>query len=233
MRRRLLIVGAILAACGIAGGAYAASGGTGRRQAFLNDVAKRLHVSPQQLSSALQGATQDQLNAAVRAGRLTRAQADAIEKRLREGAAPLPFLHRGLLRHGGPGLVPGGPPLGLGPLGAAMQYLGITPAQLFNQLSSGDSLAAIAKAHGKSVSGLEKAIVAAQRSRLYRARQSGLISSEQEQRLLTRLEANVSLLVNHPGFRPRLRPLLGPRPFFGPRVIPPVGAPSTAPPPLS
>ena len=227
MRRRLLIGGSILAACAFAGGAYAASStDSNPKQAFLNDVAKRLHVSPQQLKAAFQGATQDQLNAAVKAGKLTQAQANAIEKRLREGGPPpLPFFHRRPL--------PGAPLMGEGLLGAAVQYLGITPIQLFDQIRSGKSLAQVARAHGKSVSGLESAMVAAERSRLDRAQKRGLITRSQEQQFLSRVQSKISTLVNRPGFRPRLRPLIGPRPFFGPRMVPPGFVPPAGPPPLS
>ena len=55
---------------------------------------------------------------------------------------------------------PGGP--GGGPPGAAAiaTYLGITAAQLRTDLQSGQTLADVAKAQGKTVSGLEDAIVA-------------------------------------------------------------------------
>lgn len=221
VRRRLLIGGSILAACAIGGGAYAAvSSNTGPRQAFLNDVAKRLHVSPQQLQSAFRGAAQDQLKAAVEAGKLTQAQANAIEKRLREGGGPAPpFFHRELVP--GRGLVPMRPFFSLGPLGAATRYIGVAPAELFKALSSGKSLAQIAQAHGKSVSGLQRAMVAAERSRLDRARRNGLITTSQEQRLLSRLQARISALVSNRGFAPRFGPGAGPKPFFGPGGPPP------------
>ena len=220
-----MIGGCILAACAVGGGAYAAiSSDKNPRQAFLNDVAKRLHVSPQELKSAFRGAALDQLKEAVKAGKLTQAQANAIEKRLREGGPrELPFFHRGL--------VPRGHLFGVGPLAAAIQYIGITPPKLFSQLASGKSLAQIATAHGKSVSGLKSAMVAAERSRLDRARQSGVISSSQEQQFLSRLQSKISSLVNRAGFRPRFAPLEGPPPAppwrVGPRpgmlpFIPPV-----------
>jgi AraC-like DNA-binding protein len=208
-KRRLFIVGAVLAACAFAGGAYAATSDTSPRQAFLNDIAKRLNVSPQQLKSAIEGALQDQLNAAVKAGKLTQAQANAIEKRARKGLSPLPFLRPRLMRS-----------FGRGPLMAAARYIGLRPAQLFEQLASGKSLAQIASAHGKTAAGLESAIVAAQRSRLDRARQRGWITSAQEQRLLSRLQAKIDELVNRAGIAPRLGPLMAPRPFFGPRMGP-------------
>ena len=227
-----MIGAAVLAACAVAGGAYAATSGTSPKQTFLNDVAKRLHVSPQQLKTAFQGALQDQLNAAVKAGRLTQAQANAIEKRIREGRLPaLPFFRRGLLPLG-PGLIPLGPLRGAGipggPLATAARYIGVTPAQLFDQLGSGKSLAQIATAHGKTVSGLENAIVSAERSRLDLARQRGLITSSQEQQLLSRLQTKIAVVVNRAGFRPRFGPLAGPPPgpgwWKGLRAAPAPGA---------
>ena len=64
----------------------------------------------------------------------------------------------GLGGHGPGG--PGGP--GGGPPGAAAiaAYLGITATELRTDLHSGQSLADVAKAQGKTVSGLEDAIVA-------------------------------------------------------------------------
>ena len=77
LKRNLVIGLAALAVAAFAGGAYAATQNSGptTRQAFLNDVAKRLGVTPQQLSAALNGATVDQLQAAVKAGRLTQTPA--------------------------------------------------------------------------------------------------------------------------------------------------------------
>ena len=110
-KRKLAIGTVAAAAAAFAGGAYAStkdpSGGS--RQAFLTDVAKRLHVTPAQLDSALKGAALDELSAAVKEGRITQAQADALRQRIQKAGAhvPLPL---------GPGPGPGpGPGLGLGP----------------------------------------------------------------------------------------------------------------------
>jgi hypothetical protein len=138
MRRRAAIGAAGLAALAAAGGAYAATTGSGtsERQALVNDAARRLHVTPQQLRSALQGALSDRLDAAVAAGRLTRAQADAIKRRANQHGG-LPLLGGGRLGHRH-GL--------FGGLDAAASYLGLTRAQLGQQLRSGKSLAAVARA---------------------------------------------------------------------------------------
>jgi hypothetical protein len=116
MSRRKLVIGVVaLALAAGAGGAYAATqSAASPRHAFLNDIAKRLHVTPQQLAAAIHAAAVDQLQAAVKAGRLTQAQANAIEKGLKQGG-PVPL------------------PLGVGPLGLGLGPLGagpLTPRQL-------------------------------------------------------------------------------------------------------
>lgn len=193
------------------------------RQAFLNDVAHRLGVTPAQLSSALNGAFKDQLDAAVKAGKLTQAQANAIKQWAQGGGAPPAFgLLPGGPRGSGPGgfaprglgsggLAPGGfggsgrfGPGGSGPghlagpggLGAAATYLGLTETQLFNQLSSGKSLAQIVKAHGKTSTGLEQAMLAAIRSKLAQAAADKDITSAQEKQILSQLSARLSAEIN-------------------------------------
>jgi hypothetical protein len=47
------------------------------------------------------------------------------------------------------------------PITAAEKYLGVSQTDLQTQLQSGKSLAAVAKAHGRSVTGLEDAMIAA------------------------------------------------------------------------
>lgn len=98
LKRKLtfLIIAVALAAS--AAGAYAAtqSAAPTSRQAFLNDVARRLHVTPLQLRNALKGAYADRLQALVASGRLTKAQAKAIEQQLSKASMA-------------PGLAPFGP----------------------------------------------------------------------------------------------------------------------------
>jgi hypothetical protein len=95
---------------------------------------------------------------------------------------------------------------------AIASYLGLTQAQLREQLRAGKTLAEIAVAQGKSVSGLEDAIYADVQAHLDRAVANGRLSTEQEQTLLTRLKSRLDDLVNHafPAFgrRPMVRPFL-------------------------
>ncbi len=229
-KRKLAIGAVVLAACAFAGGAYAATKATSPKHAFLNDVASRLNVSPQKLTSALEGALIDQLNAAVKAGRLTQARANRIEQRIRQGRFPL-FRFRAGRAFGPRGpLAPFGP---LGPLGArggllsiAASYIGVTEQQLLGQLGDGKSLAQIASAHGKTAAGLESALTADLRSKLDRARAAGRITQAQEQRLLARLETAIGNLVNRTGLGPRFGPRFLPRSRFG--LVPPPVAPGFA-----
>ena len=204
LNRKLVISLTCLAALAFGGGAYAASQGqpSPPRQAFLDDLARRLGVSPQKLQSALQGAFFDRLDAAVAAGELTKAQADAIKRRVvRNGhvpfGGPAMFDHRGGRGLWGPPSDPpgdGGPRRGV--LDGAAKYLGLTPAQLKNQLSSGRSLAQIAQARGKSVSGLETALVAAAKARLDQAVAANRISASQEHQLLSGLRERIGRMIN-------------------------------------
>lgn len=247
LKRKLVIGLVALAVVAFAGGAYAATqnSASNTRQAFLDDVAKRLHVTPQQLSSALSGAFDDQLQAAVKSGRLSQAQANALKQRFKQnGAAPaIPFgpfgprlarpgLHGGF-GPGGPGVpgapgVPGGPAGGpVGPLAGAAKYLGLSDPQLFQQLAGGKSLAQIAASRGKTVGGLEQAMTATMKSRLDKLVANKMISSAQEQEILGHWSTRLSQLVNqkglpfaHPGLRFR-RGMLPNPPTLPKQVVPP------------
>ena len=191
-KHKLLIGATTAAVAAFAGGAYAASqSGTNPRQAFLNDVAKRLNVSPSQLNSAVKGAMIDKLNAAVKAGLLTQAQANQIEKNIQNGNAPF-FGGPGFFGHrfGGPGFGPAS-----GGLSAAARYLGLSQSQLLSDLRSGKSLAQIASDQGKSVSGLKSAITDAVTSNLDKAVSSGELTKSQEQQILSNLSSRIDQIV--------------------------------------
>src|SRR5437588_8777086 len=89
---------ALVTAAGTGGAVAATSGSSSPRQRLLSDAATRLHVTEPQLESALAGAYRDRLNAEVAAGRLTQAQAQHLEARLKHGGTP--FLGFGQHRQG-------------------------------------------------------------------------------------------------------------------------------------
>ena len=141
----------------------------------------------------------------VAAGRLTKAQGDAIKQRIQSGKGPLLGLGAALIGpgavHRGFGLAVPGFRLGFGPgrsLQAAATYLGMTNAQLRKQLRSGKSLAQIAKSQGKSVAGLEAAIRAAVTARFDKAVANKTITAAQRDQLLKRFDAALPSLLNRP-----------------------------------
>ena len=222
LKRNVVLALAALAVAAFAGGAYAATQNSGpnTRQAFLNDIAKRLHVTPSQLSAAVNGATTDQLQAEVKAGQITQAQANALEQRLKNGGStPLLPLTPGLAgprgflaRPPGNGAFPVRP-LGQGQrhgfgfgfgfggfgLNAAAGYLGLSNAQLIQQLRSGKSLAQIASAKGKTVAGLEQAMTAPLKKGLDAAVARKVITAAKEQQILSRLSSALSQRINQKG----------------------------------
>jgi hypothetical protein len=149
----------------------------------------------------------DQLNAAVAAGKLTQAEANAIKQRIQQGAGaaggPQFFGgHKGPGGPGGPGFFRGGHGFGGpgtagdDPISAAAKYLGLTDQKLFDQLSSGKSLAAVAKAQGKSVDGLKSAMTAAIKSRLDKAAAAKMLTSAEEQKMLSEVSSHLDQEIN-------------------------------------
>ena len=194
MRRQHLIAGAVTAAA-LAGGAAGAVAATddhkAAEQSILSDAAKRLGVSADELRSALSKAEDAQLDAEVKAGRLTQAQADAIKQHRRADGTVL-----GPGGPGGPGHFghghggPGGPFL----LGDAAKAIGIGEDALVTQLREGKSLAAIAKTHGKRLTDVKAAVKAAATQRLDTDLKAGRITQAQRDELADHLDEAIDHL---------------------------------------
>jgi hypothetical protein len=175
-----------LAAAG-AGGALAASQSTSPKakgQALVEDAAHRLGVTPTALSRALKQASEDRVDAAVAAGRLTKREGEALKQHLSSGGFALPL---------GAPIHDHGPKPGLD---AAASYLGLSATQLSSRLESDKSLAQIAEARGKSVDGLIAFLVAHARTHLDAAVKAGRITKTQESALLAGLEQRISAFVH-------------------------------------
>jgi hypothetical protein len=225
--KRTLAIGAVVVAAAAGGGAAVAATTNGSSpNDFLDSVAKHLGISRQKLDDATKAAALDQVDAQLKAGQITQAQADQLKQRIQNGdIPPLVFGRRGF-GPGGPGVpgVPGGMGVlkaGIGDaFSAAAKYLGLSESDLRTKLGNGQSLAEIAKAQGKSPSGLEDAIVAAQKSALDQAVKDKRLTQAQADKVLSVLKAHADDLVNGtPGAGPRFRGRFhggGPRFFFGP-----------------
>ena len=216
--RNKVVVGAVAAAALVGGGTAIAAGQLGsdeEQQAILNDAAQELGVEPSALSQALEHAVAARIDAAVADGELTQEQADALKQRLEaEGV--------GIFGFGPPDGFHGGPHVGLhAGLDAAAQYLGLTEAELHEQLESGQTLAEMAAEQGKTVEGLEQALIDAAKEDIAAAVEAGRLTQAQADEILSDLSDRIDDVVNGtfpPGGPGRHGPRDG-----GP---PPPGAPS-------
>jgi hypothetical protein len=157
-----------------------------REQAVLADAAKRLDVTASELRDALSAAEDAQLDADVKAGRLTQEQADAIKERRSEMGT---VLGPGGLRHHvgphlkfGPGRVGGGP---IELMDTAADALGISRDELQERLRDGKTLEEIAKAEGKSVDDVRKAVESELKERFDKAVEEGDLTREQADKMLS------------------------------------------------
>ena len=206
---------------GGAGAAIAAvtrDDGRKAEQAILDDAAKRLNVTPENLRDALAAAQDAQLDRAVEDGKLTRKQADAIkEARKRSGHVLGPVGPPALHKHFGPGPGRGLPGMRHGLLADIAKALGTTPAKLMESLRDGKSLAAIAKANGKSVAEVRAAVKSAVKTRLDKAVADGDLTRKQADRILDRVDAKLDAFAAG-------RPLRLHRHRHGaPKLVPPPG----------
>jgi hypothetical protein len=153
------------------------------------------------LKAAIKGEAKADVDADVAAGRVSAAERDAflaaLDARIDELVARTGFPGG----RGGPGFGHGhhGAPFA----GAAVAtYLGLTEAQLAEQLRAGKSLAEIAAAQGKTVAGLKDAIVAAAKEHLDQDVKEGHLTAAQAAQRLTELKSRLDEIVQNKGFGP-------------------------------
>jgi len=185
---------AVLIAAGGGAAAVAASqenSPSDESKAIIDDAAGQLGISPDKLSNALKKALADRVDAAVAAGRITKAEGDALKARIQADDFPIIGGHHGGFGFGHFGF--------FGRLDAAAGYLGLTDAQLRTELENGKSLAQIAKDHGKSVQGLIDALVTSAKQKLDQAVAAGRLTKAQETEMLSGLKNRITNLVNSTG----------------------------------
>jgi hypothetical protein len=198
-KRAIAIGAAALVVAGGGGAAVAATGSSSSPNDFLDSVARHLGISRQKLDDATKAAAIDQVDAQLKAGQITQAQADELKKRIQDGDIP-PL---GALRGGGAGFGfgPGGPggllKAGISDsLAAAATYLGLSESALRDQLNDGKSLADIAKAQNKDLDGLKQAILAAAKSDLDKAVSDKKLAQSQADGVYSRLKNGIDDMVN-------------------------------------
>ena len=155
----------------------------------LAQVATAKGKSVDGLESALVSALRSKVQAAKAAGKIDAARADRLLQRapqLVERLVNATPRARAIRAKGARG----------GLLKAAATYLGVTNAQLVTDLRAGKSLAQVATAKGKSVDGLEQALLAALKQKVDAAVAAGRLPAARAQKLLERAPAHIERLVN-------------------------------------
>jgi hypothetical protein len=210
VKRYVLVSAAVLAAGAGGGAAIAASGGDDDRQkteqSIIADAAKRLNVTPDALRAALGAAEDSQLDQAVKDGKLTQEQADAVKAhRAKDGTVlggpGVGGPHGGPGGHPGFGVGPGGPGLRfkIGPGGAidaAATALGLKREDLLSKLRDGTSIADVAKDQGKSLDDVKKAITDGVTKELDQAVTDKKLTGDQRDKVLKELSEHLDDLVN-------------------------------------
>lgn len=232
-RRKLVAAAVAVLAVGGAGAAIAAtqlkSSPSQESKAVVSDAAKQLGVQPSELSAALKKALNDRVDAAVAAGRMTKDQGDALKKRIDSDEFPLVAApgfgfrgHFGLRDHGFRHH-------GLPGLSTAAEYLGLSESQLRAKLESGKSLADVAKAQNKSVSGLVTDLKGDIQQKLDKAVSEGKLTKAQEARILDGAQKMIAAAVagKFPGPPPNGKSWFREHRGFGPGMQ--GGAPPAAP----
>jgi hypothetical protein len=189
---KLKIVGGTAALAAVLGGGAAVAATqlspTEESDAIVADAAKQLGVSADKLDAALKQALENRVDAAVEAGTITAAQAAQLKERIAAGEVPLVGL--------GPGPGHRGGHHGFVDFDAAATYLGVTEAELRTSLESGDTLAEVAKANGKTAAGLTDALVAAAKADLDEKVAAGRLTAAQRTAILADLESRIDDVVN-------------------------------------
>src|SRR5213592_5303677 len=91
-KAKIVVTAAALVSAAGAGAAVAASrdsSPSSESKAVIDDAANQLGISPSKLSDALKKALGDRVDAAVAAGRLTKAEGDSLKQRINSDNFPL------------------------------------------------------------------------------------------------------------------------------------------------
>jgi hypothetical protein len=183
----LVAAGALLAGGGIAVAGSGHGGGTAagdRCQRFVEMIAERQGISVAALEAKWKQKAIERIDAALTAGRITKQQADRLKARvtewklcdgsLRKAAAKA----RQAMRLHGAAIA--------SMISGAIDYLDVSRAELRAAWRDGKSLADVAGANGKSVTGLKTAMLAKIDARLDRAVTNGKLTDERRDALLER-----------------------------------------------
>jgi uncharacterized protein (DUF433 family) len=181
----------------------------------IADVAEEYDADVDEVIDAMVEAERDRLDRAVEDGWITQEQADERAQGLVERMTDL--VNGDLLPFPGPIALPRGRGFGDGPIAAAAETIGITPAELLEELGDGSPIADVAEKHGVDAGAVIDAIVEAMRERLDQAVEDGWLTQERADALAGAFEERAADLVNGEPL-PFPRPGWHRGPFGGPNL---------------
>lgn len=181
---------------------------------FLNDLAKRLGISVDELKSNIQASQKALVAKALEDGKITQTQADDLNARIDAGQK---IYFRFMFGDHHPGV-----------RGAinnivddAAKVLGIDSSEVKDGLKAGTSLQDIASAHGMSADAFKTALLAQVKTDLDAKVASGDITQERADEMYQKFSDNIDTIVTDtrgdfgPPFGPRFRGHDGPGRWFG------------------
>jgi urease accessory protein UreF len=167
----------------------------------IAEVARQHGVDVQKVIDALVADSKIELAAAVKAGRITQAQANAISANLTQRITDRVNATGGMFPPGpfGPGGFDRFGPAASASLSVAAKTIGISEADLVTALRSGSSIAQVATKHGVPVQKVIDALVADAKSRLDAAVKAGRITQSQANDISASLTQRITDRVNTTG----------------------------------
>jgi hypothetical protein len=164
------------------------------RPSLADDLAARLGISADRLREAFTATLAARIDAAVAAGKLTPEQGAKLKERIANAKGLRLGAWRGFAhRHHAHVARIAARANGSGPVAT---YLGMTREQLRAELRNGKSLAQIATEKGKTVAGLQAAILAPVKAALARAVANHRLAQQRADEILVRVTARVAKLVD-------------------------------------
>ena len=168
-----------------------------RAQEQLNSLASKLGKTPADLLAAFKAVKKEGVAKAVTEGKLTAAQAAALNTRIDQ--------ETGIGGFGGPGF--GGPRKGMdhkggigGPDSAALtQFLGIQETALKTALQSGKSLAQVAQDNGKTRDALKAFLTTQAKTRIDKAVADGKLTQDQATKMLAAQATHLDQMIDRTG----------------------------------
>ncbi|HEY7295934.1 MAG TPA: hypothetical protein VH916_12890, partial [Dehalococcoidia bacterium] len=155
-------------------------------------LAQKLGISPQQLQTAQKAARDQLIDNAVAAGKLTKAQGDALKSGHKPSGGA-----GGSRGPGARGALPGGLSNGItDAVKAAAAALNLTPEQLQTSLRGGQSLAELAQSKGIGRDGLRAAIMASVQNDVNAAIRDGKITAQQGTTIIDQVSKGLDRLLD-------------------------------------